>query len=168
MDGLETWENASPGKVWVWKGDARTGALKDEVIASGQKLMIKNEDRIMNQDMAAQDDLDIFKNGTMMPVRLVDADEQKELASNPNFISESEMKDLFSGHWKTFETKIASITNAGVLQRMLDISSDVDAKVRQVEVLKARLTELNPVPIVEREQSPPVGVSNRMQRPVSL
>lgn len=168
MDGLETWENASPGKVWVWKGDARTGALKDEVIASGQKLMIKNEDRIMNQDMAAQDDLDIFKNGTMMPVRLVDADEQKELASNPNFISESEMKDLFSGHWKTFETKVGSITNAGVLQRMLDISSDVDAKVRQVEVLKARLTELNPVPIVEREQSPPVGVSNRMQRPVSL
>lgn len=164
----ETWQNESQGKIWVWKVDSRTGGLKDELIPGGQKFMIRNEDRVMNQDMAAADELDIFKNGTLSPVRLVDAAEQKELASNPNFISESEIKDLFTGHWKTFESKVASITNENVIQRMVDLAPSVDAKVRQVEMLKARLGELNPVAIIEREQSPPMGIADRSQRPVSL
>jgi hypothetical protein len=164
---VEMWENHSNGKVWVWKIDQRTGGMRDEIVASGMKFSIKNDDRVMNQEMAASEEMDIFKNGTLMPVRLIDQEEAKELASNPNFISESEMRDLFTGHWKTFETKVASITNAGVLERMLAISGEVDAKVRQVEVLKARLHELNPIPVVERETvREPVGGAIR-QRPVT-
>jgi hypothetical protein len=163
----ETWKNESAGSVWVWKIDSRTGQMRDEVISTGQKFIIRNEDRVMNQDMAAESSMDNFQNGTLSPVRLVDPDEQKELASNPNFISESEMKDLFGGHWKTFEAKVSQITNVNVLQRMIDISSEADAKVRQIEVLKARLTELNPISVTEREQTPPTG-PERTTRPVPL
>jgi hypothetical protein len=118
----------------------------------------------MNQDMAADRDLDAFQNGTLIPVRLIDPEEQKEIASNPNYIGETEMQELFAGHWKTFETKVSQITSSTTIKRMLDVATEVDAKVRQVEALKARMQELVPQPalgpVVERDaQIPMAGIS---------
>lgn len=152
---VETWQNASRGIVWVRKQD-RFGNMKDEVIRPGMKFTIGPDDRVFNQDMAASQDLDVFKNGRLVPVRLIDSSEDaKEIAANPNLISEADMRELFSSHHKTFESRVNSITNVVALERMLSIAEedDTDASVKQVSLLKERVAKLNPSSVVERSSS---------------
>lgn len=153
---LETWQSGVKGIVAVKKFDRR-GELKDEVIRAGQKFTITTEERIFNQDRAANPDLDDFRNGRLIPVRLLDGTEDaKEIASNPNLIGEGEMADLLKGHFKTLESKLKSISNTVALQRFLAVAEQNDATIKQVAAIRERIEEVNPVTVVERE-SRPVG-----------
>ncbi len=153
---LETWQNVSAGGALVWRRDGR-GDYKDALIAGGHKLTISRDDRKWNMEAAASSDLDIFSNGVLSPVRLIEGTEDAaEFASNPNLISDSEMKTLFKSHWKTFETKISQISNEGTLHRILAVaeSDTVDATVRQLTAIKNRLDEMNPMKPVEVTSTP--------------
>lgn len=167
---VETWENASRGIVWVKKLD-RMGNLKDEVIRAGMKVVLSTEERMFNQDSAATEDLDVFKNGRLIPVRLIEtAEDAKEIAANPNLISESEMRGLFKAHHKTFEAKVNSITNVVALERMSAMAEEENASLRQVNLLQARMSDLaaktTNVPVVERSSSPLGGDRFDAGRPV--
>lgn len=99
----------------------------------------------MNSDMAANEDLDVFKNGMMVPVRLIEGTEDKaEIASNPNLKSEGDLRELFSLHWKQFESEVAKITNVTTLNRLKEIAQEGDATVRQVNVIEARVVDVDP------------------------
>lgn len=151
----EIWRNAIKGFIGVKKTDRR-GEMKDEVIRGGEKFQITTEDRQLNSELAAGDDLDVFKNGMLMPVKILDgAEDAKEIASNPNLITESDMAALFAAHWKTFEAKIGQISNPSTLNRLLAMAEESDATVRQVNALKERVQALQPVPVVERETFTP-------------
>lgn len=148
-DEFETWKNATLGRVVLKKYNQR-GELSDEMMPGGKVFHIKPAERRINQEMAALPELDMFQNGQLTPVRLIDTEEDaKEIASNPNLLSESEMRDLFKGHWKTFESKVSEVSNLTTLERLLQVANEVDAKVRQVEVIQARIAEINPVEHVE-------------------
>lgn len=141
---FETWQNATRGLVVLKKYNQR-GDLGDEVVTAGRSIHITPTERRINQEMAANEDLDMFKNGTLAPLRIIDTEEDaKEIASNPNILSESEMKELFAGHWKAFDTRVNQIKNPQTLERMLEVASELDAKVRQVETIKERLAEVSP------------------------
>jgi hypothetical protein len=149
----EIWRNAIAGTVGIKKTDRR-GELGTEVIRAGEKFQISTEDRLLNSDWAATEDLDVFKNGMLTPVKLLDGTEDaQEIASNPNLITESDMAALFSAHWKTFEQKLGQITNVTTLQRLLSMAEaeDTDATVRQVQSIRNRIAEVNPVQVVEHE-----------------
>lgn len=149
----ETWKNSTAGRVVLKKYNQR-GELSDEMMSGGKVFHIKPQERRINQEMAANPDLDMFSNGQLTPVRLIETEEDaKEIASNPNLLSEEEMKDLYKGHWKSFESKVSEISNLTTLERMLEVGNEVDAKVRQVETIRARIEELNPVDHVEIEHS---------------
>jgi hypothetical protein len=146
---LETWKNATLGRVVLKKYNQR-GELSDEMVGGGRVFHISPKERRINQEMAANSDLDMFKNGQLTPVRLIDTEEDaKELASNPNAMSETEMHELFKGNWKTFDARVQQVSNAVTLQRMLQVASEMDATLRQVEVVKARLEEIAPSEITE-------------------
>jgi hypothetical protein len=150
---FEVWRNSIAGSVGVKKTDRR-GELVTETVRGGEKFQISTDDRLLNSEWAANDDLDVFKNGMLTPVRILDGTEDaKEIASNPNLITESDMAALFSAHWKTFEAKLGLITNLTTLQRLLSVAEaeDTDATVRQVQSIKSRIDELNPSPVVEHE-----------------
>lgn len=153
---LETWQSGVRGVVAIKKFDRR-GEMKDEVIRAGQKFTLTTEERIFNQDRAASPELCDFRNGRLIPVRILDGTEDaKEIASNPNLIGESEMVDLLKGHFKTFESKLRAISNTVALERFLAVAEDNDATIKQVSAIKTRLDEVNPIRVVERE-SHPVG-----------
>lgn len=163
--GQETWKNTSKGRVVVWKQDSR-GDYKDVLVASDQKFVLSREDRIFNMDQAANKELDNFSNGTLAPVRLLDStDDAKEFAANPNLISESDVRALFKGHWKTFEAKVNAMTNATTLNRLLAVAEEEDASMRQVKVIKARLEEIDPSSYVEVTSTPLSGQSAGSDRP---
>lgn len=164
---FETWQNATRGLVVLKKYNQR-GDLADEVVTSGRSIHISPNERRINQEMAANEDLDMFKNGTLAPLRIIDTEEDaKEIASNPNILSESEMKDLFAGHWKAFDARVAQIRNPQTLERMLEVSSELDAKVRQVETIKERLAQVAPSKTTVIETAPGGGSPSAAPRAVT-
>ena len=162
MEDHETWEVAIPGKVAVWKYDT-AGHLRQEIIASGRKFGLTKRERMLNQDRAANESLDMFKNGMLVPVRLIDEADEAEYAQNPNVLSETQMRELFKNR-KGFASRIQEITNPLTLQRLLDMAEAEEATVPQVKALQAHLNEITGVEDVnEREQvSGPLGDDMRI------
>ncbi len=143
-DKKEIWMNSSKGKALVLKYD-RLGNLTHEVVRSGGKVDVTTDERLINCDRAALETLDIFKNGVMTPVRLLDGTEDaKEIASNPNLKTEADLRKLFTLQWKRFDEELSAITNTTTLSRMMELAIQDDATVRQVATIKARLEAVDP------------------------
>ena len=143
----EVWQNMSKGRVSVLKLD-RNGDTRHELIRGGQKFNITSEERQLNMDRAASDELDVFKNGFLTPVRLLeDSDDYTEIAANPNLLGESELEAMFDLHWKQFQAKVEDISNMLTLQRLLEIaeSDDVNVTVKQHQTIKSRIAEISPI-----------------------
>lgn len=144
---LETWENSTRGRIGVLKFDRR-GDLRNELVRPGQKVHLTVDERKINQERAANDGLDVFQNGHLTPVRLIDGTEDAhEIASNPNLMSESDLRDLFKKQWKAFESKVKTVTNPITLQRLLALAEDedVNATVKQVSIVKSQIAEVSGV-----------------------
>lgn len=113
---------------------------------------------MLNSDRAANEKLDMFRNGVLNPVRLIDgADDPvyQEIASNPNLMGESDLRDMFNLHWKTFEKKLADISNPITLKRLLAIAEEdgVKVTVNQHKAVQARIEEVDPSAAVEADSS---------------
>jgi hypothetical protein len=141
---FEVWENAGLSTVAIQKLDVRGNVIMEQIVG-GRKVQITPQERRMNQELAAHDNLDVFMNGMLVPVRLVDAQEDNEkLQTNSNAMSESAMKALFKSQLPTFKKKIAEISNSIALERLLTIASEVDGSIRQVEAIQDRLNDVRP------------------------
>jgi hypothetical protein len=139
----EVWMNATLGTVFVLKMDHRGELTRHEQVNSGRKFNITTEERRLNMERAADESLNVFTNGTLVPVRLIAEDEEsRELASNPNAMSESDMASLLSGHFKTFEAKLNQIRNSSTLERMLAVAYEQDASVKRVDRIRERLDQV--------------------------
>lgn len=143
---LETWQNACKGRIGVLKFD-RFGQLKSETIRPGAKVQVTVEERQINSERAATKGLDVFNNGYLVPVKILeDTEDAKEIASNPNLMSESDLKKLFKGTQKAFASKVNAITNTQTLRRLLDMTEDeeIGATVKHQKIVENRLVELEP------------------------
>jgi hypothetical protein len=145
----EVWQNSSQGMVGIVKLDRR-GEITAEAVNGGAKFSLSVEERLLNQDRAASKDQDLFLNGTLVPIRLIEtAEGAAEIAHNPNIMAESEMQGLFKLHWKKFETSVGEITNEVALRRLRSLAEEHDATLRQVQVIDDRLAEVAPQTFVE-------------------
>ena len=145
MDKHETWQNAVPGTVIFKRLDHRGEMVRIETVPGGRTFSITTEERRQNSVEAANADLDPFRNGMLTPVRLLDdSDEARELASNPNVMSESEMRTLVKGVAKTFDKRLAEVRNPATLERLLAMAHTEDAPVKRVEAIQSRLEEMQP------------------------
>lgn len=156
MSEYESWKNATNGLLFIRKYNNR-GDLGHEAVHARKTFHVTPQERRINQEMAAVPSQDFFSNGMLTPVRLIDTEEDaKEIASNPNLMSESDMKGLFKAQWKTFDARIDSITNETTLKRLLEMSQDneVGASVRQADAVQARLREVAPQTFIEVQSAP--------------
>lgn len=143
-DNQETWANIGKGDVFVLTFD-HAGRLKSVPIRAGQKLTLTVKERQLNQERAFSSDVDMFSNGRLSPVRLVDsADDYEEIASNPNHLSESDMVDVLKLKGKAFSERLDDITNVIALERMYELAGDESANVSmtQFRALEKRLAEV--------------------------
>lgn len=155
----EIWENASKGRVAIRKFDDR-GRDKVELVTGGRKFSITTRERRHNQGLVALEELDVFTNGTLRPVRMIEGTEDAaELAGNPNHLSDSDMNDMLKLHYKKFDERLSEITNPGTLERLLERAQtdEANATVRTVKRIEERLRETNPVEIAETTH---VGTTN--------
>lgn len=142
----ETWENPTKSNVWIKTYDPQHN-LRNEMIRPSGKISLTIEERLINQDLAYSSKADIFKNGTLVPIRLIDtAEDYAEHAENPNNLSESDMKELFKLPAAKFKARLSGIENPIALERIVELSESdtVSATLSQVKAAKARLEEVKP------------------------
>lgn len=139
----EVWKNATKSQIVLLRHGGPGGAPRHEMITGDRTFSISPEERRMNQNMAANPDLDVFCNGMLQPVQLLEETEA-EMTENPNHIPEEQLPRLFRLHHRTFDKRIQEISNPIVLQRLIDIGPDQDATVRQIELIQTRLNQVNP------------------------
>lgn len=164
---METWTNQTASRVWVKKFGA-DGRLRDEIVAGDRPVHLTRQERQINQEMAANEELDIFKNGTMQAtdatMKLLDGTEDaKEIAENPNHLSDSDIKSLVKSHHKTLEGRLKEIRNPVALQRLLEAARTEDASISTVERIRARLAEV--APSLYEEVTPVGGPSGQIADP---
>jgi hypothetical protein len=141
---LEVWENASHSQLYIQKYDSR-GNIVHEAIQGRRRVSISSDERRLNQDLAATPEQDFFANGTLVPVKLIESEaDTAELKGNANAMNDEDMKAVFKLALRPFGEKVDAISNPIVIRRLLEVASDVDASIKQVEKLQARLAGLIP------------------------
>jgi hypothetical protein len=138
----EVWKNATQAQIVVVR-NTPSGHPRHEVIVGGRNFSISAEDRMMNQNMSATPELDVFANGMLQPVKLPEGTDP-HIMENPNHIPDDQLPDFFKLHYKVFPKRLSEITNPVVLERLLSIAEEQDATVKQISAIRARLDELNP------------------------
>lgn len=145
-DQLETWQNATRGRV-VLRRVGALGQVRYEMIGSGKTFHITPQERRMNQEICANEDLDFFLNGTLQPINLADTDDAEILKNNPNLLGDDEqIRRLFKASADVFAERLASIKNATALERLKEISyqEETNATLNQVRMIEARLEQISP------------------------
>ena len=133
----EVWRNAGAGSVFVKKLDHRGEFTRHEHVQAGAKFNITTEERRLNMEMAASPAQNMFTNGSLHPIRLIEEDEDtRELAANPNAMSDEDMELFLKSHYKTFETKLPTITNEATLARLLRHAYSDDVSVKRVQLIE--------------------------------
>lgn len=143
---FETWRSTIEGEIWLKQWDRRGDEIATRVQA-GKEIRILPEERKLNQDLTAEDYLDPFMNGMLVPVQLVEtADDFEELQGNPNHLTENDMRGLLDDPKAIDALKagLEPVTNSATLARLLAIAEDpeTDATLRQVSAIRDRLQQL--------------------------
>jgi hypothetical protein len=164
-ENVETWKNPTEGRVWVNRLDHRGEPKRVEIIGAGRTFHVTPEERRLNQEMASSEDLDVFRNGTLTPIRLLGTDEAEEaaFATNPNLMTEGDMRTMVAkprrGATDAFAEKLTEIKNPATLQRLLNLAREEDAPLSRVEAIEGRLREISPSMVSERVATTAMPVS---------
>lgn len=150
--GMELWENTTEANAVV-KVKGAGGILRDERVEGRRKLHITPEDRRINQEACMDKKNDVFTNGMLIPVRLIDPADEAEFAANPNLMTEADMTALVKGHAGTFAKRLKEVTNVLLVKRWIEIAKESDASFKRIEALEGRLNQLRPTGAVHSTSS---------------
>jgi hypothetical protein len=142
-DVTELWENATEASTVVRKIGA-DGSMGEERVQGGRKLHITPRDRKINQEICADESMDPFLNGMLVPVRLITDEDRLQFANNPNVMDKEEMRKLIKGHAGTFATRLGEVTNVITVKHWIEIAKEADAPYKRVQALEGRLAQLKP------------------------
>lgn len=138
--GLELWRNAEPGTVAI-NCLGEYGRKRVELVKGGRTFTITPQERRMNQNACALPELDMFTNGTLQPVNLLDDEpDTPSLRQNPNVFDEADIAKVFKLRGEAFADRIAQVTNPVAFDRLADMARDprYNATIQQYEQIKAR------------------------------
>lgn len=147
-DSLETWQNVTRGRV-VLNRIGAMGAKRPDMIGAGKTFHITPLERRINQEAAANSDLDVFLNGTLQPVHLPgdNGEDYSKLIENPNLLGDdNQIKRLFKANDEVFAERLSEIKNASALERLKDLANqdETGARVSQLRMIEARITQVAP------------------------
>lgn len=156
--GLELWRNGGRGRVLVNRF-GNDGKVRAELIGGGKAFHLTPTERRMNQEMAALPSLDVFSNGTLQPVRLLDGEpDTQALLDNPNHIPDDDARKVFKLGDPQFKARIEAVTNGAALENLRTLAQErqTRATVWQLQVIEARLADVAPVVDRIRQAAPAI------------
>jgi hypothetical protein len=143
----EIWQNPTLGTKYVKMYD-HENRLVNVAIRSGKRQAITPKERQINQDLAATPELDMFNNGGLVPVTLVEsAADYDQIKGNPNHVGESDIKEMFKLDAPEMSDKLSGITNVATLKRIAEIAAETstNATTNQIRAVSDRIAEVKPV-----------------------
>lgn len=164
---VETWRNDTHGIVTINRV-GEYGRKVVDIVHGGRTFELTPQERRMNQHACANTTLDMFTNGTLRPIDLIEDEPDTELLkTNPNTFSDEDLPKLFRLKAIQFAERIGLITNSAVLSRIAELARDpgLEATLAQYEAIKAREVELGPVDRPRGTPGPPPGGVGRPVTP---
>lgn len=150
----EVWANLNAGDVYIDLDDPYTPNVRvSHRLGPGDQVSITVAERRFNQSRVPKPAQDLFTNGTLTPVKLVDtAIDFEEIALSPNVKSESDLKDLFKLQITQFKKELKEIDNVRLLERLTELADDekLNVSLPQAKAIATRLAEVRPDPEIER------------------
>jgi hypothetical protein len=148
-DSIETWQNVTRGRVVINRIGAM-GAKRPDMIGAGKTFHVTPLERRINQEAAANPDLDVFLNGTLQPVHLPqgNGEDYTAITENPNLLGDDkQVARLFKANDDVFAERLGEIKNASALERLKDLANQdaTGARVSQLRMIEARITQVAPV-----------------------
>lgn len=141
-DFVETWENIAEGTNGIIHLDTR-GDEKHEMIQGNRTFFITTEERMITQDRIAVPELDPFMNGSFRPVTVPDS---VTVESNPNALSDDEIKKILEMSDIAFTEHLKDIDSVATVRRMMEVAKDVDdISYKRFQQLESRLTDVRPL-----------------------
>jgi hypothetical protein len=137
---VETWRNVTEGMVVVNR-TGEYGRRIHDLIHGGRAFQIAPQERRNMQNMCATPDYDMFTNGTLQPVTLLDDEPDTEmLKSNPNLLDERDVPKLLALRGPLFDARIDEVNHLPTITRLLALAreSEYEMTVAQYETLKRR------------------------------
>lgn len=139
----------------VWKnGVASTHVLKrrfgdgwkDEVVKGFATIRLTEGERVFNQSRVNDAKHDPFRNGRFEPVQLIeDAEGVDAIKDSPNVISGADIDRLVNEvEADQLLEKLGEFDSAVVVRRLFNAAVDAGATRSRVEMIEARLIELDP------------------------
>lgn len=153
---METWKNAGDSTIVVVKR-GEYGIEVEERVGPRAPLYITPADRRLNQQRTVDARHDVFTNGMLIPVELVEGEKGNDtLTDNPNVLSEDQMVALVSiRKVESFLEALEKITNPIVLMHLLEIAQAEDASMSRFQAINARLAETREINTVETKKFAP-------------
>lgn len=151
---VELWKNVSLGSAWVRKTDHR-GLEKVEVIKGKRTFTITPFDRQINQQMSAEPEADLFRNGWFVLVRAADSTDENEILGT-DAMTDNEIETLVlevQGNPDAINPVVRKIKSPVTLDRIIEEMVVQDAPHSAVAIVKAAREEMvevevNPVETV--------------------
>ena len=151
-ESVEVWKNSAAGMRWIKVLD-RQGREIGKTIQGGRTFTISTFDRQVNQDAAAESDLDLFRNGTFVLVKASTETNEDEIESSDS-LTDAELATMVHeilAKSLTAEQAIFKITSPVTLGRLLEALVVEDASKSAIDAVKAKKQNVEPGAAVERE-----------------
>lgn len=146
MTEKEAWQNTSRGSVYVKKYGAR-GEETTVRVLGGQVVTLSPEERRLTTMAIPPKNkhLNVFENGVLVPLQLVDsAEDYEEIASNPNLLGDSDIREALREKTPTLKKTLAEISNVNLVRRFQELAAEEEDKMTmpKIRAIEARLEEL--------------------------
>lgn len=146
MTEKEAWQNTSRGSVYVKKYGAR-GEETTVRVLGGQVVTLSPEERKLTTMAIPPKNkhLNVFENGVLIPLQLVDsAEDYEEIASNPNLLGDSDIREALREKTPTLKKTLAEISNVNLVRRFQELAAEEEDKMTmpKIRAIEARLEEL--------------------------
>lgn len=156
MTEKEAWQNTSRGSVYVKKYGAR-GEETTVRVLGGQVVTLSPEERKLTTMAIPPKNkhLNVFENGVLVPLQLVDsAEDYEEIASNPNLLGDSDIREALREKTPTLKKILAEISNVNLVRRFQELAAEEEDKMTmpKIRAIEARLEELT-APEVKKVES---------------
>lgn len=150
---IEVWKNTASGMRWVTVFD-RQGRETNKIVQSGRTFTLTTLERQINQDKVATPEYDTFRNGTFVLIKPSDETDMDEIKS-PNSFTETEMLELVHDAMagsKRLDKVLEQVTSLATLDRLMASLLIVDAPPELTNMVKDRISELNPQKVVRKRR----------------
>lgn len=141
----EIWQNVTRARFYIQRV-GEYGKRYDELIGPGKKFVVTPHERRINEQLAATEGQNMFRNGTFQAIRLnPEEPDTASLLHNPNNFTDQEAKAIFRLKGEHFRNRLTEIDNTTALDRLKELAYDpkTQATVHQLGMIESRLKEIS-------------------------